>query len=136
MRPIDEGWLLGYLYQQLSQWRATTDVGASLRLSLAQIEQEQRSGSRVHLVLAVMSAAILALVRLDRFEPAIVGDEFTRAASMAIPFFDRGVTWAEAHVPPKRIAELREQARRMTFGDFAAYARGEIEAALAKLESA
>ena len=35
MRPIDEGWLLGYLYQQLSQWRATTDVGASLRLSLA-----------------------------------------------------------------------------------------------------
>jgi hypothetical protein len=133
---IDDGWLRGYLLFELAARRATTDLVSSLELALEAIEHERRSGSRVHLVFAVGGAATWALPQANRFDAAIVGDEFRLGAEMAMPYFQPGVEVAKGHLTPARIVELRQQARSMSFSDFADYARSEIEAALADLESA
>ena len=64
---------------------------------------------------------------------AIVGDEFTRAAEMVMPYFDRGVRWAEEHLPPDRITELHQLARSMSFSDFARLRALQIRAAIAEI---
>jgi hypothetical protein len=135
-RGIDEGWLAGELQAELALCRVTTDLNSSLRLMLERIDHEHRSGSRVHLIQGVIEAAIRALPRLNHFDLAIVGGEFMRVAEIAMTFFGTQIRAAETHLSPDRIVELRQQARSMSFSDFADYARSEIEAALAELESA
>ena len=134
-RGMDEGWLYGLLQAELAGRRSFTDLDSSLHLYLDTIQHEHRSGSRLHLIAGMIGAARFALPRVERFEMAVVSDEFAQRAQIANPMYRRGVQRAEERLGPERVAELRGRARVMSFSDFADYARSEIETALAELAS-